>query len=64
MTPADKLLTVEQAAERLQMHPATVRRFIREGTLAGKRIGARQWRISESALRDFIDGNHAKPAGE
>ena len=61
-----QLLTVEQAAEQLQMHPATVRRFIREGTLAGSRIGARQWRIRASDLDLFINASRAgeKPKGE
>lgn len=60
----DELLTVEQAAERLQMHPDTVRRMLREAQLPGRKIGARQWRISADALRDFIAGKPAVPKAE
>ncbi|MBW3635858.1 MAG: helix-turn-helix domain-containing protein [Armatimonadetes bacterium] len=43
------LLTVEQAAQRLQAAPFTVRRHLREGRLRGIKRG-RDWRIPESAL--------------
>jgi excisionase family DNA binding protein len=45
-------LTVEQAAERLSLHPKTVRRFIREGRLKATRIG-KAYRILESDLAEF-----------
>lgn len=44
------LLTVEQAAERLQLAPFTVRKHLREGRLRGIKRGAKSWRIPESAL--------------
>lgn len=44
------LLTVEQAAERLQLAPFTVRKHLREGRLRGIKRGAKAWRIPESAL--------------
>ncbi len=43
------LLTVEQAAERLQIAPYTVRAHLKRGQLRGVKRGA-QWRIPESAL--------------
>lgn len=45
----EMFLTVEQAAERLQLHPATIRRQLRTGALRGVRRG-RVYRIPESAL--------------
>lgn len=63
MSDDDKLLTVEQAAEKLQMHPATIRRYIRDGQISGVRLGARQWRISAAALKAFIEKGGA-PKGE
>jgi excisionase family DNA binding protein len=36
---ANFLLSVEAAAERLQLHPKTVLRFIREGRLAAVKVG-------------------------
>jgi excisionase family DNA binding protein len=44
--------TVEQAAERLAVHPKTVLRFIRDGRLRATRIG-KSWRILASDLDAF-----------
>ena len=49
--PAD-LCTVEAAAARLQLHPKTVLRFIREGRLKANRIG-KAYRILVSDLEAF-----------
>lgn len=43
------LLTVEEAANRLRVHPETVRRMIRRGELAAIRVGT-IWRIDETDL--------------
>jgi excisionase family DNA binding protein len=48
-------LTPEQAADKLQMNPRVVRRMLGAGKLPGKRVG-RIWRISATALRNFIEG--------
>lgn len=45
------LLTVEQAAERLQLNLVTVRRQLQRGDLRGIRRG-RLWRIPETALTE------------
>lgn len=45
------LLTVEQAAERLQVRPNTVRQHLSRGLLRGIKRG-RQWRIPVSALTE------------
>lgn len=47
----DQLLTVEQAALRLRVHPRTVRRHLKDGTLRGVKRG-NFWRVPESAVRD------------
>ena len=46
---AEQFLTVEQAASRLHVHPITVRRHLRSGTLRGIKRG-HLWRVPESAL--------------
>ncbi len=43
------LLTVEQVAERVQMHQETVRRHLIAGKLRGIKRG-RLWRVPESAI--------------
>jgi excisionase family DNA binding protein len=47
------LLTVNEAAKTVKMHPDTIRRFIREGKLKASRVGGR-WRVHMDALREFI----------
>ena len=51
----DKLLTIEQVAERLQLKPHTVRKYIREKKLTPVRISATVVRIRESELERFIN---------
>lgn len=47
----EMLLTLDQAAQRLQLHPETVRRQLVRGALRGIRRG-RVWRVPESALAE------------
>ena len=47
--------TVEHAARRLQLHPKTVLRFIRDGRLPAKRLG-KAWRIRQSDLDALAGG--------
>ncbi len=49
---SEQLHTVQQAADRLKLHPKTVLRLIHEGRLKGVRIG-KAYRIQESDLRTF-----------
>lgn len=63
----DERLTVEQAAEQHQMNPDSIRRFLSEGALLSREVGARQWRIAASALPALIehgDQNSAQSKGE
>ena len=46
------LMTVEQAAEELKLHPKTVLRYIRDGRLQATRIG-KAYRIDRSKLDAF-----------
>jgi len=45
----DKLLDVEDAAKIIEVHPETIRRWLRDGTLKGEKFG-KLWRIRESEL--------------
>ena len=51
----DEFLTVEQVAERLQMHPDTIRRYIRQKKLRAVRISPTNVRIRRSDLEKFIE---------
>jgi len=46
-------LSVTQAAARLNVHPATVRRWCAAGILPAQRLGARSWMIDAEALDTF-----------
>jgi excisionase family DNA binding protein len=54
------LLTVEAAAKRLSTSPRFIRRLIAERRIEFVRVG-RHVRISESALKDFIDAGRVEP---
>ena len=49
---AQHLYTVEQAAEVLDLHVKTIRRYIHEGKLRAKRIG-KEYRITRADLEEF-----------
>lgn len=49
---SNTLMTVEQAAEALKLHPKTVLRHIREGRLSATRIG-KSYRIERARLDAF-----------
>ena len=49
---SEEFYTVERAAERLQLHPKTVLRFIKEGRMRATRIG-KAYRILRSDLEAF-----------
>jgi excisionase family DNA binding protein len=50
----DELLTIDQVAEELQLHPDTIRRYIRQKKLKPTRIGGTAVRIRRSELDRFI----------
>ncbi len=47
------LLTPDQVADRLQVEPSTVKRWLRQGKLQGVKPG-KEWRISEAVLSAFL----------
>lgn len=58
----DSLVTVDQIAQIMDLHPRTIRRFIREGRLKAKKLG-KQWRILRRDLdallgKDTDDQGH------
>jgi excisionase family DNA binding protein len=50
---AERLLTPEEAAERLSLSPITVGHMLRRGELPGIKMG-RLWRLREADLDDYI----------
>jgi excisionase family DNA binding protein len=55
--PADpEVLTVEQAAELLQVDTDTIRALARQGELPGRKVG-REWRFSRVAVLAWLGGD-------
>ena len=52
----ERLLTVRQVAERLQVNAETVRRWLRSGGMHGISLGSDRggWRIAESEVERFL----------
>lgn len=57
-----RALTVEQAAEFLQLSPYTVRLWLREGKIPGRKIG-RAYRILDTDLEAMVGTNRIPAAG-
>lgn len=49
----EHLLTLKQAAQKLQVHTETLKRAIRSGELEAYRVG-RNYRVSEEALNTYV----------
>jgi excisionase family DNA binding protein len=59
LTPDERLLTVEDVAERLALSPFTVANMLRAGTLPGMKVG-HLWRVPVADLDAYIrDGSEA-----
>jgi excisionase family DNA binding protein len=57
------MLTTPQAAERLNVHPETIRRLVKAGKLKAVSLSDTsrpRLRIDEKELQDFIDNQGAK----
>ncbi|MBI3895994.1 MAG: helix-turn-helix domain-containing protein [Acidobacteria bacterium] len=50
-----EILTLEEAAGYLRVHPQTVYRRLRAGTLPGAKVGD-QWRLRKADLDEYLKG--------
>ena len=53
----EKLFTVEDIAQMTSMTTRTIRNYLKEGTLAGRKIGG-QWRFTEEDIKKFMDSGN------
>jgi excisionase family DNA binding protein len=60
MTQFDDYVTVADAAERLGIHPESVRRLIRTGRLPAKKFSV-SWLIERDVLEQFASGYDRRP---
>lgn len=52
----EKLYTVKEIADMLQLHEGTIRRWFITGKIKGVKVG-KLWYMKESDLKELIDGN-------
>ncbi|MBW8298672.1 MAG: helix-turn-helix domain-containing protein [Hydrogenophaga sp.] len=58
--PHDQYQTVQEVADRLKVSEATVRHWIKDGSLRAIDIG-KGWRISDADLQDFLRRHETRP---
>ena len=59
MAENNNLLTPEEVAERLNVSRITVMRWLRQGKIAGRKLGGKIWRVHPDDLQTFINTSAA-----
>lgn len=55
------LYTVQQVADKFEVHPNYVRKLAKKGTLPARKIG-NEWRFTEEDLQKFLEGAKVNPS--
>jgi len=63
MSRFDDYVTIADAAERLGIHPESVRRLVRKGQLPAKKF-AHSWLIERDVLEQFAVGYDRRPGNK
>ena len=58
-----KAYDVQELAKLFDMTPQSVRKFIREGRIKGRKVGTR-WYVTEEAIREYLLGYDNEPKKE
>ena len=56
------IMTIDETATYLNLHPLTVRRLAREGEIPAVKIG-RQWRVKRELLDRWLEANSMQNVG-
>lgn len=56
-----RLLKVREVAERCDVKPRTVARWLRDGELPGVKLNTHTWRVEEAELEAFIASRRVQP---
>lgn len=59
----EQLLTTEEVAGVLRVHPATVTRMANEGVIRALKVGI-QWRFYPEAVDEYLQGAEHKPLSQ
>lgn len=49
-----KIYTVPELSKLLRITPQTVRKYLKEGRIKGKKVGTK-WLVTEEAIKDFLE---------
>ena len=63
MNDLPEILTMQQAAEYLQVSVRTLQRMVATGEVPGRQVG-RQWRFDQAQLREWVRGEGIAAATE
>ena len=63
MMNAEKLLTLVDVANRLQVNERTVAQWLRKGHLRGFKVG-KEWRVSVKDLEALLEASANKPSSK
>ena len=58
-----KAYDVQEIAKMFDMTPQSIRKFIREGRIKGRKVGTR-WYVTEEAIREYLLGYDNGPKKE
>jgi excisionase family DNA binding protein len=61
MSDYPEILTMEQAADLLQVSVRTLQRMVKTGDVPGRRVG-RQWRFDRDQLKEWVRGEASAQA--
>jgi excisionase family DNA binding protein len=59
--PMDEILTAGEVAELLQIHPRTVYKLVKEGSIPGRKFGG-GWRFSRNEILAMVSPQGSPPA--
>lgn len=62
MAKSDPIMTIDEVAEYLGLHPLTVRRLARDGEIPAFKVG-RQWRVQRKLLDQWLAEESMKNLG-
>ena len=62
MNKPDAIMTIDEVAEYLDLHPLTVRRLARDGEIPAFKVG-RQWRVQRKLLDRWLAEESMKNLG-
>ncbi|RXM73649.1 hypothetical protein DP144_13860 [Clostridium tetani] len=52
-----KVYTVPELVKLFQLNPQSVRKYLKEGRLKGRKVGTK-WLVTEESIREFLNGEN------